>query len=62
MKLSYQAPETTIVFVNGQKDLLQTEVYGASKEGKWGDGSNTSNFEEEESFETAIQAPNLWEE
>lgn len=62
MKLLYQAPETTIVFVNGQKDLMQNEVYGASKEGKWGDGTNSSNFDEGENLETAIQAPNLWDE
>ena len=62
MKLLYQVPETTIVFVNGQKDLMQYEVLGASKEGKWESGANTMNFEEENMETATPSAPNLWDE
>lgn len=45
MKLLYKAPETTVVIVNTDADLMQGEIWGESLTGEWGDGANHSIFD-----------------
>ena len=65
MKLLYKAPETTVVIVNCEADLMQTEVFGESLTGEWGSGTNSSIFDSADGgadFERESSSPSLWNE
>lgn len=63
MNTKYIAPETLIVCLNGHQ-LLQTEVFGPSKQGDWGDGANKAHFDDSEDFadEQIKHSSTLWDE
>ena len=63
MKTKYIAPETMLVCLSGQQ-ILQNEVFGASKLGEWGDGANKAQFDESDDFSEDLirHSSSLWDE
>ena len=59
-KKIYIAPQTEELLPNIAKEVLAGE---SNEDGTWGNNSDTNQFQfEEETLETAISSPSLWDE